>query len=138
MKSLKKIATTLALATTLFTTIPAPKANAGLILLPAGVGVVILIVGLMQNSLGLVILDGEQSLQNQIESKIGQKYTFIDDAQAVKDLAALITEKLANTDLSAENVEIKLTREEILTVLAPTGLIQLESDKVESLISDLN
>jgi len=138
MKLLKKIATTIALATTLFTTVPAPKANAGLILLPAGVGVVLIVLGVVYDRLGLFILDGEQTLQDQLATQISEKYSFIDDAQAVKELASLIASKVESADLNADKTVVSVSREEILKILAPTGLVELETLKVEALIKDLN
>jgi hypothetical protein len=138
MKSIKKMFTTLALAVTLFTSMPAPKAEAGLILLPTGVGIVFIVLGVVYDRLGLFILDGDQTLESQLESKLAEKYSFIDDTQAIKDLAALVATKVDGADLSAEQVEIKLSREEILKVLEPTGLAELETEKVEAMIAELN
>ena len=137
MKSLKKIIAGLALSVTLFTAVPAPQAQAGLILLPTGVGVVILIIGAIQNRLGLIILDGSTAVADQIQDSLATKYPFIDDQVALADLAKLIAEKIDVADLSGEQVELKLSRQEILNVLAPTGLATLEAQKVEALISDL-
>ncbi len=136
MKRIKNLMMSAVLATTLFAAIPAPKANAGLILLPTGVGVVILIIGVLRDRLGLIILDADQAnVQSQIEQKLGEKYSFIDDAQALKDLAAVVTSKIS-LDQTQDQIEVKLSRQEILDILAPTGLAELENDKVEALIAD--
>lgn len=138
MNFFKKSVATLAVAGTLFTAMPAKKAEAGLILLPAGVGIVLVVLGVVYDRLGLFILDGDQAqLTKQVESKLAERYAFIDDQVALNQLAGLIVAKIGEQPVGAEKVEVKLSREEILNVLAPTGLAELEAEKVEAMITEL-
>lgn len=135
MKALKKTISALALAATL-TIAPAPKANAGIILVSVGVGIIFIVMGAVNDDLFLLILDGNDQ-QSQVQQILAERHSFIDDQQALNDLAAAITNKITNAGEITEEVEIKLSEEEILNILAPTGLIELEPVKVQALIADL-
>ena len=136
MLKLKSILATLALSATLTLSVPAPKAEAGIFLAPAGVGILLIILGAARDDLFLLLLDG-QDHASQMEEKLTAKYNFIDDQQALKDLSALIVKEVKNTQVGDSEIEVKLDREAVLDILAPTGLIELEPAKVAALLNDL-
>ncbi len=115
---------------------PASKAHAGIILAPTGVGIILIVLGVMRDNLTLLILDGS-SAQSNIEKELSRRYTFIDDQQAIRDLAGAITKKFEAQGKITQEVEIKLDKGEILDILAPTGLIELQPAKVQNLINEL-
>lgn len=135
MKALKKTLGALALMATLTTT-PVQQANAGIILAPAGVGVFFIIMGIVYDDAFLLILDGNDH-QAQVQQMLAERHSFIDDQQALNELASAITTKIENAGEVSEEVELKLSEEEILNILAPTGLLELEPVKVQALIADL-
>ncbi len=126
-------APTLALALTMT---PSSKAHAGIILAPTGLGIILIVIGVMRDNLTMLILDGS-SAQSSIEKELSRRYTFIDDQQAIRDLAGAISKKLEAQGKITQEVEIKLEKGEILEILAPTGLIELQPAKVQNLINEL-
>jgi hypothetical protein len=113
-----------------------PRANAGIILAPTGVGLIFIIVGIVHDNLTLLILDGSNS-QSVVEKALSEKYSFIDDQQAIKELSAEIAKKMNEVGAVTEETEIKLDQAVILEILAPTGLLELEPVKVSQLINEL-
>ena len=136
MLKLKSILATLALCSTLTLSVPAPKAEAGIFLAPTGVGILMIILGAARDDLFLLILDGQDNV-SQMEEKLAAKYNFIDDQQALKDLSALIVKKVKTTQVCDTEIEVKLDRDAVLDILAPTGLIELEPARVQALLNDL-
>lgn len=135
MKKFAKLMIAPVLAMSLSLT-PTSKAHAGIILAPTGLGIILIVLGVMRDNLTLLILDGS-SAQSNIEKELSRRYTFIDDQQAIRDLAGAITKKLEAQGKITQEVEIKLEKGEILEILAPTGLIELQPAKVQNLIAEL-
>lgn len=132
---LRKTSLTLAMATSLFIATPAPKAEAGILLLPTGVGVVFIVLGVVYDRLGLIILDG--NTQEVVKQKLAEKYPFIDDQAALNELSQVVVNKMNEQDMSKKEITINISREEIEQILAPTGLLELEAANVEAMIEDL-
>ncbi len=135
MNALKRTLGTFAIAATLMAT-PAPKANAGIVLAPLGIGVYYIILGIVLDDVFLLVLN-DNNTQTQIQQILAERHSFIDDQQALNDLASAIASKIENAGEILQETEFKLTEDEILDILAPTGLIELEPLKVQALIHDL-
>ncbi len=84
----------------------------------------------------LLILDADASLPTaELSNHLIQKYPFLDDQNIAIELAQLIKDK-AGIILENESKLVSLTKEEILSVLAPLDVSSTESEVVK-LIKDL-
>jgi hypothetical protein len=121
------------------TVAPVQQAQAGLIFLPAGVGVVLLILGVIYDDLLLIILDADGNLnQDALEKVIAQKYPMIEDRDVVRALASAVREKAASVQADGEGrKQVSLSREEVLSLLAPTGMAELNPEAAEQIVRDL-
>jgi hypothetical protein len=136
---LKKVLSPLLIAATLSTGVMrAQPAEAGIILTPLVVGIVILVVGLEDNNLGLVILGQDGNLnRDQLAAKIQAQYNLEDPAIA-QQFADTINAKAATAEVSANGSKsVSLSRDEVLNILAPTGLDVLNPSLVDQMVSDL-
>ncbi|MBF0362388.1 MAG: hypothetical protein HQK49_15330 [Oligoflexia bacterium] len=130
------------LATALqFTTVPAANnANAGIILSPVGVGIYLIIIGAIQHNWWLILLNENGKTNDQLEVAITNTYPQINDQEAVNDLAALVRTKLSNQNVSVLNdsdkINISLTKDEILNVFAPTGLLESNPELINKIVVD--
>lgn len=137
MKTLKKFVVTGMIAASL-AAIPVRQANAGIILLPCGVGIVLIILGALADDALMILLDGNGNLsQDSLESALSKKYAFLDDRDVVRNLATAIREKAASTVEVDGKKSVSLSREEVLAVLEPTGLAELNPAAVEQIVTDL-
>ena len=138
MKNFKKVVSAFLIASTLSISASTPPAKAGIILAPAGVGVVLLIVGVIYHNKLMIILDADGNLsQSSLEKGLDAKYSFIDDQDVVRNLASSIREKAASAVEVDGKKLVRLSREEVLDILQPTGLADLQPEAVEGLIRDL-
>ena len=138
MNRVKKFLATLAIAGTIGNVAPAPQAQAGIILLPVVIGYWIIIAGLAQNNIALVLLGADANLkQDSLEKVLSDSYRFIDDRDVISNLATAIREKAAGTPVVDGKINVSLTKNEVLAILAPTGLAELQSDAVAKLVQDL-
>ena len=120
LKNLKKSVSTLMIGAALGTatmTAPTPNANAGILLAPIGIGIILIVVGLLDKSLGLVILsnpDGSIS-QDSLSSNLMQKYQSLGmDNQTASDLASMIKEKASATQVDANGkVAVNFSKAEL-------------------------
>jgi hypothetical protein len=142
MKSLKErisaplLAATL--AATLNTATPAPQAQAGVILAPVAVGIALIVLGIHYHNRWMIILDADGNIdQASLEKGLSQKYSFIDNTDVIRNLAASIREKAASTAEVDGTRMVRLSRSEVLSILAPTGLAELNPSAVDALIQDL-
>ncbi len=140
MKNIKQYSSALLIASTLAFTTPtfAPQAKAGIIFAPVAIGIVMLVIGIIDHNTLLIVLDADGNLsQSSLEKNLAQKYSFIDDRDVIHTLASTIRDK----GMSAVEVDgkktVRLTRNEVLEALAPTGLAELQPAAVEGLIRDL-
>lgn len=207
---MKKIKLTVAalVAALVVSTAQAPKAEAGIILSPVGVGVVLFVLGVVHHNPYLIVLDADGSMsQSSLEATFAHTYPFIDNQDAIRNLAALVKEKAeiaaekdkggkeepakcdpkstkcdaalashkdkggkeepAKCDPKTEKCDasladhkdkggkeepakcdpkstkcdakivIRLSADEVLAVLEPTGLADLQPESVQALIKDL-
>ncbi len=139
MNAIKRALSVLLIAATCSVALPARQANAGIILLPFGIGVLLVIMGAVYNDAGLLLLDADGNVkQDALESALAKKYSFIDDRAVVSNLALAIREKAASAEADKNGQKIAaLSRAEVLNILAPTGLVELDPAAVEQVISDL-
>ena len=135
MKSINKLLATLALFSVLFVAIPKQEAKAGIILAPAGVGVILFIVGLWDHSAILIILD-DQSSANKINLELQNRYGNLTSNQtAFENLANMIAAKTQNLDFSdKEKVEVNFTKNEIVMALGPAAA---NTELLEAVSNDL-
>jgi hypothetical protein len=138
MKPLKKSISALVIAATLSTSTPAPQAQAGIILAPVAVGIALIILGIHYHNRLMIILDADGNINQQsLEKGLAQKYSFIDNADVIRSLASAIREKAASTAEVDGQRMVRLSRAEVLSILAPTGLADLNPSAVDALIQDL-
>ncbi len=137
-KHLKKFFSVLMIAATLGA-VPAKQADAGLLLMPCGVGAFIFIWGLLADDGFLILLDADGNLpQGDLETLLAKKYSFIEDRDVLSSLATAVREKAILAPVSTDGKKlITLSREEVLNILEPTGLADLQPEAVERLIQDL-
>lgn len=143
---MKKFVLALALAVGLqWTASPERDAHAGLFLTPVyGIGVPIVVFALLYDGewsvkIPLIFLDSEGNpRQGALEGGLASRYPFIDDHAVIADLASAIRARAAATRADAQGRKaVRLGREQVLEILEPTGLVELEPEKVEGLIADL-
>lgn len=135
MKSINKLFATLALFSVLFVAIPKQEAKAGIILTPAGVGVILFIVGLWEHSALLIVLD-EESSANKINLELQNRYGNLTSNQsAFENLANMIAAKTQNLDFSnKEKIEVNFTKNEIVMALGPAAA---NTELLEAVSNDL-
>ncbi len=138
MTRLKKSVSALLVAASLSTAAPTPQAQAGIILTPVAVGVVLIILGIKFHNKLLIILDADGNIsQGSLEQSLTEKYGFIDNQDVIRNLASAIREKAASTTEVNGSKTVRLSRGEVLSIIAPTGLADLNPSAVEGLIQDL-
>jgi hypothetical protein len=134
----KKVLSPLLIAATLTAGMmkPAP-AEAGIILTPLVLGVVILVVGLEEHNLGLTILGQDGNLnRDQLAAKIQAQYNLEDPAVA-QQFADAINAKAAATPVATNGTKtISLSQDEVMSILAPTGLDVLNPSLVQQMVTD--
>ena len=139
MTKLKKTVSAFMIASSLGVANPgAPEAQAGIILTPVAVGVVLIILGIHYHNKLLIILDADGNLsQGALEQTLADRYDFIDNQDVITQLATLIREKSASSVEENGRKTVRLDRGEVLSILAPTGLADLNREAVEQMIKDL-
>jgi hypothetical protein len=138
MKNLKKSVSALVIAATLSTAAPAPQAQAGVILTPMAVGIALILLGVHYHNKLMIILDADGNINQQsLEKGLSRKYAFIDNSDVVRNLASAIRGKAASTPEVDGQRMVRLSRSEVLSILAPTGLAELNPSAVDALIQDL-
>jgi len=135
---LKKILSSLVIAATLSMGVSSPQsAQAGIILSPVVIGIVLIVIGIEDNNLGLVVL-GEDGAVNrdQLAAKIQAKYGLEDQAVAAA-FADTIRAKALTAPVDAKGAKtVNLSKDEVLSILAPTGLDVLNPDLVQKMVTD--
>jgi len=139
MNKIKKTVSTLIIAATLGLSASAPQpAQAGIILTPVLVGIVLLVYGIEYNNALWIVLDADGNLpQDALAQNLAAKYPFIDDRDVINNLAIAIREKAVTTPVVEGKKNVTLTQTEVLTILAPTGLADLQPQAVQQLVQDL-
>jgi hypothetical protein len=138
MKKIKKFLAALLIATSIGQVAPAPRAEAGIILLPIIIGYWIILRGIETNNLAMVLLGKDGNLQQEsLEKVLFDQYPFIEDRDVVRSIAMSIREKAMNAPVVDGKKIVTLSRGEVLSLLAPTGLPELQPQAVEKMIQDL-
>jgi len=138
MMNLKKLSSSLLIASTLAVATPAPQANAGIIFAPVAVGIAVLVVGIIYRDTLLIVLDADGNLsQSSLEANLAKKYSFIDDRDVIHGLASAIREKAITAPVIDGKKTVSLSKDEVLNLIAPTGLADLQPAAVEALVQDL-
>jgi hypothetical protein len=138
MNSIQKITSALVIAASINTITPAPKAEAGVILTPVAVGFVLIALGIHYHNKLMIILDADGSLsQDALAQALGEKYSFIDNDDVLQNLASAIRAKAATTPEVDGKKTVRLNRGEVLSLVAPIGLGELNPAQVEQMIQDL-
>ena len=139
MKKLKRAMTSLLIAASLTVAVPSPQpAQAGIILTPFLVGIVLLVYGIEYHNPLWIVLDADGNLsQDSLEKSLTQTYSFIDDRDVIHNLAAMIREKAIHTPVVDGKKNVTLSKDEVLNILAPTGLADLQPEAVARLVKDL-
>jgi len=138
MKKIKQFLATAAIASTILNVAPAPKAQAGIILTPVLVGIVVLVEGIRMHSWGLIVLGADGNMkQDSLEKALSTQYSFIDDRDVVSTLASTIREKAISAPVVDGKKLVTLSKDEVLNILAPTGLAELQPEAVAQLVQDL-
>jgi ABC-type lipopolysaccharide export system ATPase subunit len=132
-KAIKKIVTGLSLASLLFVSMPKQKAHAGLLLSPAyGTGVFLIILGVVYDSLGLIILD--ENTEDLLTQKMEERYGHLTDNQQVfENLASTLSSKIEGLEV-VEETELELTQDEIEAAL---GTSVMNTELLEAVEQDL-
>ena len=117
---------------------PVKKAEAGIILVPVLIGIVLLVVGIENHDVLLIILGADGNIsQDALEQSLDKKYAFIDDLNVIHQFALMIKEKAKSViEVNGQKL-VTFTAEEVKTLLEPTGLAFLHPELVEGMISDL-
>lgn len=138
MQKIKKAVSALLVAGVLAAA-PVAPAQAGIILAPTGVGLILLIVGLVYGDPILIILDADGNLsQDSLAKALDAKFPQINDSDVTAAMAAKIREKAASTAANAKGEKsVTLSRAELSDILAPTGLEETNSAAFEQIVSDL-
>jgi hypothetical protein len=138
---IKKIVSSLLIAGTLATSQMASRpADAGIIFFPFGVGIVLLVVGLVDHDDTLIILDADgQMNHDQLVQKLAKSFPAIDqDRDVLENLAGAIRSKAANTAPNAKGqVMVSLSSDEVLSILAPTGLAETDPAAAQQIVAAL-
>jgi hypothetical protein len=138
MQKIKKAVSALLVAGVLAAA-PVAPAQAGIILAPTGVGLIVLIIGLVYGDPLLIILDADGNLsQDSLAKALDAKYPQINDSDVTAAMAAKIREKAISTTANAKGEKnVTLNRAELSEILAPTGLEEANSAAFEQIVSDL-
>lgn len=138
---IKKLVSSLLIAGTLVASQAASRpADAGIIFFPFGVGVVLLIVGLVDHDSTLIILDADgQMNHDQLVQKLAKSFPAIDqDRDVLENLAGAIRAKAASTAPDAKGqVMVSLSADQVLSILAPTGLADTNPAAAQQIVSAL-
>ena len=138
MKNVKQLFSVLLIMAMMSVALPARPAKAGIIFFPVGVGIALLIIGLVYHDTLLIILDADGNVsQNAIEQSLTKKFSFIDDRAVIGNLATAIRAKADVTPMVDGKKMVTLTSTEILQIVEPTGLAELQPDAVKQLIHEL-
>jgi hypothetical protein len=119
-------------------TVSAQKADAGIILAPAGIGIFIIIWGIAAHNLGLLILgtDGTPD-QTALTNTLAQQYTTLDN-DTITDLATAITNKTQTTSADASGrITVTMTRTELSTALAASNIEKDQPAVFNQIVTDL-
>ena len=112
-----------------------PKSQAGLFLLPAGVGLVVIIIGAAYDRPGLILLDETEN--DQIQELLTKKYPEISNELA-QDLSSMLTDKISDLDSDLKGkVEIKLDEDTLKNLLEAHGVLDFNKDLADTLLNDL-
>lgn len=150
---MKKLVSSLVLASILFTALPSKRAEAGILVIAGSiavsgnnmavgmgggaVGFAIVLIGL-SGGLPLVVLGTDGSIsQDKLESSLNEKYSFIGDRDVTSELASMIKAKAEAATPVNDKIEVKLSREEVLEVIRPTSLLETHPKEVEAMIQEL-
>ncbi|MDA8792602.1 hypothetical protein N9N67_05115 [Bacteriovoracaceae bacterium] len=133
-KLVTKILTVAMLSTALMSFSPKQEAKAGILFLPAGIGIYFIYIGSLYNHLGYFLLDADD--QNVIKASLEEKYGDLTDNDLVfENLSQTIENKVPYSEMNDEDkIEVKLTAEEINAALGPEVL---NIDLKEALEADL-
>lgn len=138
MKRLKKLISSFVITCSLLTVMPSRQADAGIIFIPIVIGIVFLVIGIENHDTLLIVLDADGSLpQDQLEQNLAKKYGFIDDRDVIHNLSTLIKDRALTAPLVNGKKLVSLTQSEVLTLLEPTGLAELEPTLVAEMVNDL-
>jgi hypothetical protein len=138
LRKIKKSISAVMVAATLGAASPIPRADAGIILTPVAVGVVMIVLGIVYHNKLLIILDADGKLdRSALEQSLAEKYPFIDNQDVIRALATAIREKADSVTEQNGSKTVQLSRGEILQILSPTALAELNPSAVEGLIQDL-
>ena len=118
---------------------PVASSQAGIIFAPAGVGIFLLIVGLINNDPVLIILDADGNAnQDSLTAALDAKFPRINDREVTTALAAKIRAKAVSTQANAKGEKnVSLTRAEVSEILAPTGLEESNVDSFNQIVAAL-
>ncbi len=84
----------------------------------------------------LIILDANQELrQDAIEDFLSQRYTFIDDREAISNLASLVKTNIQTSGGLTQEMNITIPADQVRNVLANSSL---NSAQVDQIVADLN
>lgn len=138
MKNVKQMFSVLLIMAMMSVALPTRQAKAGIIFFPVGVGIALLIIGLVYHDTLLIILDADGNIsQNAIESALTKRFSFIDDRAVIGNLATAIRAKADTTPMVGGKKMVSLTSNEILQIVEPTGLAELQPASVQQLIHEL-
>lgn len=140
---LKQFVSVSLIAATLATSsqVVAPQpAQAGVILFMAAIGFPLIIIGAIENRTWLIILDQDGGMpRDQLALALGSQFPEIEDRQVLLALASALRAKALNIAPNTRGEKlVSLTRAEILEILAPTGLLELDPAAVERIVTDLS
>ncbi len=138
MKYIKQTFSVLVIMALMSVAMPTRQAKAGIIFFPVGVGIALLIIGLVYHDTLLIILDADGNVsQNAIEQSLSKKFSFIDDRAVIGNLATAIRAKADVAPLIEGKKMVSLTSDEVLQIIEPTGLAELNPNAVKQLIQEL-
>jgi len=143
MKVFKKILSTLMIGAVLGagSMIAPSNAKAGIILCPAGIGVFLIVIGILNDNLGLLILsdtDGSVS-KDALRGTLMNKYQALGMSnQVAGDLASLIKDKAAATKANDEGkINVSFSAEELSQGLEASNIESDNSELFNQLVNDL-
>jgi hypothetical protein len=137
--NLKKSVSALLIASSLTMAAPARQAQAGAIFTPAGVGIVVLVIGIVYHNVLLIVLDQDGSANHdQLATALGQRFPAIEDREVLNNMADAIRGKAESTVANEKGEKmVNFSREEVLNLIAPTGLAEINPAAAEQIVADL-
>lgn len=115
-------------------------ARAGLMMLPfLPISIPVMYYGVKWGLVAVFLLSSEGGrTHDQLVATLAERFPQIEDRQVLENLALAIRQEEAKTPAdSAGNKLIRLERAQVLELLAPTGLVELEPAIVGQIIHDL-